>query len=43
MEGMTAPNKQLTNGGAPDIRAMLAASSDDDNAPLPGMLARAMV
>ena len=40
---MTAPNKQLTNGGAPDIQTMLAASSADDGAPLPSMLARAMV
>lgn len=40
---MTAPNRQRTNGGAPDIRAMLAAASADDSAPLPGMLARAMV
>ena len=41
---MTSPNRQRTNGGgAPDIRTMLAASSADDGAPLPGMLARAMV
>ncbi len=40
---MTAPNRQRTNGGAPDIRAMLAASAADDGAPLPSMLARAMV
>ena len=41
---MTSPRYQRTNGGgAPDIRTMLAASSADDGAPLPGMLARAMV
>ncbi|MCH8199776.1 MAG: hypothetical protein IIA54_06900 [Chloroflexi bacterium] len=40
---MTSPNKRRTSGGMPDIRTMLAASSADDNAPLPGMLARAMV
>ncbi|MCH7608553.1 MAG: hypothetical protein IIC94_08340 [Chloroflexi bacterium] len=40
---MTTPNKQRTNGSMYDIRTMLAASSADDGAPLPGMLARAMV
>ena len=41
---MTSPSQQRTNGGgAPDIRTMLAASAADDGAPLPGMLARAMV
>ncbi len=41
---MASPHRQRTNGGgAPDIRTMLAASSADDGAPLPGMLARAMV
>ena len=41
---MTSPSQQRTNGGGvPDIRTMLAASAADDGAPLPSMLARAMV
>ena len=40
---MTTPNKQRTNNGIRDIQTMLAASSADDGAPLPSMLARAMV
>ena len=41
---MTSHSQQRTNGGgSPDIHTMLSASFADDGAPLPGMLARAMV